>query len=314
MFIPRTAPRLRLTRPATLDLPRGVGPAAVIAARTIDLGAGGVGLLVTAPLPVGLEVVVIVGQDDGQGLRRTLRWAGRVTHARPIRAGFRIGVAFASEGGPMEQIQVSQQGRARAVIRLDPAWGEPRAVPRITAPAAPRPDSRAARIAMGTASLGLLADQVIKARAFGLATARHLVVKNFGAIGGLNLGGPPAHQALAILGLLLAGAVARWAFCGRSTRGPLEGFGWGCLLAGMLGNAADRLALGYVRDVLRSSLWPSWVFNPADALAILGVACLALAWATARRPDAHGHRAGLARGDRGEFAAGPDLGAARQGV
>ena len=50
----------------------------------------------------------------------------------------------------------------------------------------------------------------------------------------------------------------------------------------MLGNAADRLALGYVRDMLRTALLPGWAFNPADVLAVAGVACLLLARAIGR--------------------------------
>ena len=313
MFIQRSAPRLRVARPATLDVPTADGQPWVVRARTIDLSALGAGLLAAEPLPAGIEVVVAV-EDVGPGLRRTRRWTGRVTYVRAVRSGVRIGVAFAPGEGPMEQFLVPREGRVKVVVRLDPAWGEPRSIPEIGPTAPARPDSWSARIAMGTASLGLLADQAIKARAFSMATARDLVVKNFGALGGLSLGHRSAHQGLAVLGLLLTGMVARWAFAGKTTRGPLESFGWGCLIAGMLGNALDRLALGYVRDILRSSLWPSWVFNPADALALLGVACLALAWATAHAPISERHLAGPDPGDRPGFAPGADVGAARQGV
>jgi lipoprotein signal peptidase len=56
------------------------------------------------------------------------------------------------------------------------------------------------------------------------------------------------------------------------------------LAAGLLGNSADRLALGYVRDFLVTGLLPHWSFNLADVFLITG----ALTLLTARLGDQGG--------------------------
>lgn len=49
----------------------------------------------------------------------------------------------------------------------------------------------------------------------------------------------------------------------------------GMLLAGVLGNMYDRIALGYVRDMIHAlPRWPKlfpWIFNVADSLLCVGV-------------------------------------------
>jgi signal peptidase II len=54
----------------------------------------------------------------------------------------------------------------------------------------------------------------------------------------------------------------------------------GMLLAGVLGNLYDRLALGYVRDMIHAlPRWPNffpWIFNVADSLLCVGVTLIIL--------------------------------------
>jgi hypothetical protein len=42
----------------------------------------------------------------------------------------------------------------------------------------------------------------------------------------------------------------------------------------MLGNTADRLTLGFVRYFLVAACWPSWIFNLADVLVVVGALLL----------------------------------------
>ncbi len=53
----------------------------------------------------------------------------------------------------------------------------------------------------------------------------------------------------------------------RTTRRAL---GTGFVAAGVLGNSADRLLLGHVRDFLVADVLPHWTFNVADLLLIAG--------------------------------------------
>src|SRR5947209_1434941 len=57
----------------------------------------------------------------------------------------------------------------------------------------------------------------------------------------------------------------------------------GLLSAGMLGNSADRLVLGYVRDFLVATPFPTLIFNLADVLIVLGFVLLLGSWALSRR-------------------------------
>jgi signal peptidase II len=54
----------------------------------------------------------------------------------------------------------------------------------------------------------------------------------------------------------------------------------GMLLAGVLGNMYDRVALGYVRDMIHAlPMWPHffpWIFNVADSLLCVGVGLMLL--------------------------------------
>ena len=54
------------------------------------------------------------------------------------------------------------------------------------------------------------------------------------------------------------------------------------VLAGALGNLADRLARGYVVDFIHVHRWPVW--NVADAWVVMGVGALMIAGIRAAPP------------------------------
>ena len=278
MFIPRKQPRRRIALPALVAVKTLDGDPWEVPARTFDFSPLGVGLFAAESLPPGLPVRVEI-EERGEGLRRVRCWAGRVVSVRVTRSQFRIGVAFLDpEGGPTSRLHAPRRRRPEAVVRIDPAWSneDQAAEPDATSADAEAPQARPGMLGLfrAVAVLGFLADQ--------LGKSRGPAVRNFGALGGLMLGGPKVHQVLAMATLLLTGGIARMALRDRARWGVLDAIGWGGLLAGMIGNTVDRLALGYVRDVLRSGLFPGWAFNLVDAMAIGGVACLLLARAIGR--------------------------------
>jgi len=281
MFIPRSHPRGRVALPALVAVETADGNPWAVPARTFDFSPRGVGLIAAESLAKGMPVRVEI-EERGEGLRRVRCWSGRVVNARETRAGFRIGVVFLDpEGGPTSRLRTHHRGRPEAIVRVDPAWCDAEEATDPVSKSAPDEPSPARPVLLplfrAVAVLGFLADQLGKWRG-------GPVVRNFGALGGLMLGGPKVHQVVAMGTLLMTGVIAKIALRDGDRWGVLDAVGWGGLLAGMLGNAADRLALGYVRDGLRSGFCPGWAFNLADALAVGGVACLLLARAIGR-PD-----------------------------
>lgn len=273
-----------MTLPASLDLPSDEGGPREVEATTVDFSPRGAGLIAAeAPTP-GMVVRVAI-EERGRGVRRTRIWSGRVVSVREARAGFRVGVAFLDpEAGPKSRLKAARPGRIEALVRIDPAWNDdPEDAEAFEdagdAPARGAASTTAYKLFRMVAILGFVADQLTKMHAFARASAAAggLAVKNYGALGGLTLGMPAVHQLLALGTLTLTGVIGRIALRDRERWSWLDAVGWGGLMAGMLGNAADRLALGYVRDVLHSSMLPHWVFNLADVLAVSGVACLLLA-------------------------------------
>jgi len=82
--------------------------------------------------------------------------------------------------------------------------------------------------------------------------------------------------ALAVLGVI-AVALLWWRRRGTSRA---QQVGYAMLLAGAVGNVADRLVRGFVIDFIHLSYWP--VFNVADVLIVAGIVWLAL-WSYRRR-------------------------------
>lgn len=78
-----------------------------------------------------------------------------------------------------------------------------------------------------------------------------------------------------VLGLMAAALVVLLWFYARHRSRPVLWLATGLLLGGALGNAIDRIALGYVRDFVNLPSWPS--FNLADTAITFGVAVLVLA-------------------------------------
>ena len=130
--------------------------------------------------------------------------------------------------------------------------------------------------------------------------------RNFGLLDSADgvVGHPASGPTLALLGLaLLAGAPWR-AFPDRARWRQVEAVAAGLVVAGALGNTADRLMLGFVRDFLILAPRPHDIFNLADVLMLAGTASLVLSWAT-RRIAAAGHVAGRAGRSPGGTAPGP---------
>jgi len=108
--------------------------------------------------------------------------------------------------------------------------------------------------------------------------------KNYGAVFGLGQGGRPIFIAVSI------GAVVFLSYLfSISGRQRLQQIILGMLLAGVLGNMYDRIAVGYVRDMIWALPdWPNplraffphwqtvfpWIFNVADTLLCVGVAAM----------------------------------------
>lgn len=141
----------------------------------------------------------------------------------------------------------------------------------------------------GMALAGLAADQSSKAWAWSQpaatvrASGRVLDLldvapsANAGTVASLADGLPLTALLCAVGALALAALAPCWA-----GRVPAPGIpaahagavGSGLLVAGLVGNATDRLALGYVRDFLVSGLFPHWAFNLADVFLVLGALAL----------------------------------------
>lgn len=77
-----------------------------------------------------------------------------------------------------------------------------------------------------------------------------------------------------VLGLMAAALIVlMWFYRGHRDR-PVLWLATGLLLGGALGNAVDRISLGYVRDFVNLPGWPA--FNGADTAITFGVVVLVL--------------------------------------
>ena len=289
MFVPRRSHRVRVVLPATLEISRAGGPSRRLAAWTLDLGRDGVGLFVEEPFVQG-ELVRVIVQDGPPSRRRSRNWSGRVVNVADGKAGQRIGISFDDpDAGPSISFAIRSRPGSSAVsiLRVDPPWSDPSPTPS-EEPIEVSQRSRAPRshwafrIFQAIVFVGFVGDQVTKAIAFSANRGLGSPVKNFGSLGGGKLGVPFEPEILTFVALALTGVVARWALRLREQWKPIDALGWGCLFSGLLGNAVDRLTLGYVRDFFQSRFLPSWVFNLADLLAVLGAFFLILAWAGGR--------------------------------
>jgi signal peptidase II len=87
----------------------------------------------------------------------------------------------------------------------------------------------------------------------------------------------PQHVRMPLLLTLGAVAIASlaWLWVRRAEAGLVEQLGYGLVLAGALGNFADRVGRGFVVDFIHVSHWP--IFNVADAAIVIGAALLMIA-------------------------------------
>ncbi len=69
-------------------------------------------------------------------------------------------------------------------------------------------------------------------------------------------------------------AVCAWWWRRRKTASPIEQAGIALIVAGAVGNLADRLIRGFVVDFIYLHYWP--IFNVADALVAIGALMLLL--------------------------------------
>jgi signal peptidase II len=101
-----------------------------------------------------------------------------------------------------------------------------------------------------------------------------------------DIGAPGKTAALVVLAAFgtLMMAVVWWRR--RRDASRLEHVGYSLIVAGAVGNVADRIARGYVVDFIHLHRWP--VFNVADVLIVVGAGALAVALRGARRRDVLG--------------------------
>ncbi len=241
-----------------------------LVAHAVDLSRTGVGLL-AAGWPEPGSPVRIALEDTFQGQPIGRQWSGRITHARSADAsgalGVRIGVAF-DWPTPLG----ARPGSSPRSTLFDPT------------PAADLLTSMPWFVP-AVALAGLAADQITKAWAvsagseiIGLVDAwpdllAVAPVQNPGTLASLAADSPLTAPLCAAVAIALAGysvSVSR----SRATRHLTSAAGAGLLGAGLLGNSADRLALGYVRDFLVSGLFPQWSFNLADLFLVAGAFAL----------------------------------------
>lgn len=99
-------------------------------------------------------------------------------------------------------------------------------------------------------------------------------VANRGVSFGFLTGGDMARWGLSAFSVVVAAALAWWA---RRAEHRITALGLGLIMGGAIGNAVDRVRLGYVIDFIDvSGLRFPWVFNVADSAITIGVALLLL--------------------------------------
>lgn len=276
------------------------------AARVVNLSRTGAGLWVSEPavlserLECGVASVresnLAVGQSvrlavaDVVGGRPVARqWRAHVCHAGPPTAqGERqVGLSFQTdrEAGPGDSRHEDTADLPWPLSLLPAEPEQTRGRKGATSPA----DALAAHVALAALAL----DQATKAAAWAWVASpgasgeglfeivpRLLAVApvaNAGAVAGLADGLPFTARICALAALALAALVPGWS-SHRPAMKPTATFasslGCGLLTAGLLGNATDRLALGFVRDFLVCGLIPGCTYNLADVELVIGALVL----------------------------------------
>jgi signal peptidase II len=133
--------------------------------------------------------------------------------------------------------------------------------------------------------MGVLADQATKFWATVQAVEPHFLVPgyviaysvpNAGATFGVGNDRAWTSMAAALAGIGCAAWLTRLVLRDWQRWGCSDCLAGALLLAGVLGNTLDRLALGFVRDFLVAVAMPSLAFNVADLLVAIGCASLVI--------------------------------------
>lgn len=157
--------------------------------------------------------------------------------------------------------------------------------------------TRLARLAYGLALTVIALDQLSKWLMLGpldLAARGQIpvlppvlnwtLVHNSGVSFHLFAGGDLSRWGLSLFSVVVAGALAWWA---RGADKAIQAAGLGLIMGGAIGNAVDRVRLGYVIDFVDvSGLRFPWVFNVADSAITVGVILLLLEGLVSPKPDA----------------------------
>jgi len=155
-----------------------------------------------------------------------------------------------------------------------------------TCAASPATRQRFLGIVLPVLLLGVLTDQASKSWAsLRAAEPRILVpgylaaysVPNAGSLLGLGRDHAQTSTVFALLGIACAILLVRIAYADRDGWRRADWLAGALLLAGIFGNTVDRLALGHVRDFLVTWAIPTFAFNVADLLVIVGGASLLMA-------------------------------------
>ena len=279
----RSAFRYRIDLPARVHFDKD--PVGLLV-RTLNLSRSGIGIRLDLPFnPSDREVIARPSQEPGSLVRIAVydqvggsplvrQWSGRVSHAHLGCGGGRFGIAFDwPEGrGARSRSEVAALAEKSSTGLLENQ--------KVASPPIGSGSLHSLAVALGgmavdqgsklwaTAAAGSSPDGWLDLISGVLAIAP---VRNPGALGSLAqdhvLTGPLCAAAcLAVLGFA-AGKP-------RSGYGHGSATGLGLLAAGMLGNSADRLILGHVRDFLVLGAFPHLAFNVADMLILLGAASL----------------------------------------
>jgi signal peptidase II len=145
---------------------------------------------------------------------------------------------------------------------------------------------------MPVLAMGVLADQASKSWACQHAAEPRMLVPGYLAAyavanpgGILGFGGCLAgtNALLAFLGVAVAALLFRIVHADRRWWRGIDRLAGALLLAGVLGNTLDRVALGHVRDFLVTWALPTIAFNVADLLTVVGLALLLSARCRDRR-------------------------------
>jgi lipoprotein signal peptidase len=148
------------------------------------------------------------------------------------------------------------------------------------------PRERLVYIVMPVLLMGVLTDQASKSWASLRAVEPHVLVpgylaaysvRNTGSLLGLGGDRAPTNTGIALLSIACASLLVRMAYADRAHWREPDYLAGAMVLAGIFGNAWDRLALGHVRDFLVTWATPTVAFNVADLLVVVGGVSLLLA-------------------------------------